>query len=377
MRFGLTTMKTTLQSARRSKDPIERMVRFGYGFAASLAIIVLSIGLIKGPVPQRESYFSFYAESFFREFDGWTIYAAAILSLGAAAYSLRRRYMNAEREADLIDKSLFTLLRERADMWLRKSYETLRMVLPIVLNLFLLSYVVGYVNAINQHRLIDARLAELGYSLTGTYPFLSLEMIRFPGWLIKAVELSFLNLPFLLVISALLAFFSNKKIFSKYVVAFFLTFAIMTPVWLLVPAMSPQDRFIDNVYHLKDPPAITSALEKYRPVPQVESFLKHMRKSKLGLEVMPTTTFPSSHAAWATLAAIYLIEISPLAAALIGPFLILSTLGTFYLAQHYVVDTLAGIIIGAMAAAAASVFFGEKRLDVSILSRIRRRGGEE
>lgn len=338
-------------------SPVERMVRFSYGFAAVLVIVVVSLGLTKGPVPQKESYFLFYTDSFLSELHGRIVYAVALLSLGAAAYSITRRFRNSARQEGLEDKPLIRQLKEQADRWFRKTYELLRMLFPIFLNLLLLSYVVGYVNSANQYRWIDSKLAAADLWLTGTYPFLALEEIRFPVWLIEAVKLSFLNLPFLMVLAALYTFFRSKKTFSKYVVAFFMSFVIMTPLWLLVPAMSPQDRFIDNVYHQKDPGRISSALRDFTPDPEVKSFLKHMRESKEGLEIMPTTTFPSSHAAWATLAAIVLIEANPVSAAVLGPFLLLSTLGTFYLAQHYFVDTIAGIIVGIMSTLAASLFF--------------------
>ncbi|MCL5267000.1 MAG: phosphatase PAP2 family protein [Bacteroidetes bacterium] len=350
-------MKSNPTANEKSRDPVEKMVRFSYGLAVMLSLIVVSLGLMKGPVPQKESYFSFYADSFFNEFHGWIAYVAAFLSLGAAAYSITRWIMNSSGEEGFEEKRLIHHLKRQADRWLRKAYEMLRMVFPIFLNLFLLSYIVGYVNSANQHRWIDSKLAAADFWLTGTYPFLTLETIKFPVWLIEAVELSFLNLPFLLVIAALYVFFKNKRSFSKYVMAFFLSFAIMTPIWLLVPAMSPQDRFIDDVYQLRDPHGISSALQEYPPVPQVKRFLTHMRQSKKGLEMMPTTTFPSSHAAWATLAAICLLEASPVAAAVLGPFLLLSTLGTFYLAQHYFVDTLAGVTIGVISTLLASVFF--------------------
>lgn len=341
--------------------PVERMIRITYAFALLQAIVVYSLSLMKVPAPQRESYFSFYADSFLNEFHGWIGYVVALLCLGAAVYSILKWISSFSGNDGDEERRFSRALRRQGETWLKRSYEALRMTFPIILNLFLLSYVVGYVNAFNQHRLIDPRLAAADYRLTGMYPFLTLEMIRFPRWLTGAVELSFVNLPFLLVIAALFSFFRDRKIFSRFVVAFFVSFAIMTPVWLLVPAMSPQDRFIDNVYHLKDPPRIAAELKDFKPVPQVESFLKGMRKSKEGLELMPTTTFPSSHAAWATLAAVYLVELSPAGALVLGPFLLLSTLGTFYLAQHYFVDTIAGILIGFLSSFIASLLFRTSR----------------
>ncbi len=354
-------------------DPIERMIRLSYVYALIVILVVASLSLMKFPVPQRESYFSFYADSFINEFHGLVGYVVALLCLGAVAYSIFKWFSTGSGENGREQKKSARALRQKAELWLKRIYETLRTIFPILLSLFLLSYIVGYVNSVNQHRLIDPKLAAADFWLTGAYPFLSLETISFPSWLIEAVELSFLNLPFLLVIAALYTFFKNKRVFSKFVIAFLLSFAVMTPVWLLVPAMSPQDRFIDNVYNLKDPARIAAELKDFKPVPQVESFLKRMRQSKEGLELMPTTTFPSSHAAWAALAAIYLFEAGPAAAFILGPFLLLSTLGTFYLAQHYFVDTLAGIVMGILSAFIASLLFRDSNEESPSASEDRRR----
>jgi len=90
-----------------------------------------------------------------------------------------------------------------------------------------------------------------------------------------------------------------------------------------------------------------------------------MRRAKAGLAEMPTTTFPSSHAAWAIIAMIFAFEGSLLAGTLFTPFLLLSAFGTFYLAQHYFIDAPAGIIVGIVSALIASFVFRERGRDTS------------
>ncbi len=322
------------------------MEKIIYGCSAVLALMILCLSFLKAPIPSHESYFAFYADFILKESDNWLGYIAFFLLLGGVTVTLAKSAgttgvktgENTNAEGDDRggkDKRVIGVV-----------VYLLRIAFPIALNLVLFSFLVGYVNAVNKSRLIDGTLASLDFRLTGTYPFLSLETMKFPAWLIETTAFSFLNLPSFLVLIAVVTFFRNKRVFAEYVVAFFTSIVLMIPLWLLVPVMSPQDRFIDNVYHLKDPPPVAAALKDFTPVPEVESFLIQMRKSKEGLDIMPTTTFPSSHAAWATIAFISVIEASALAGSVFAPFLLLSAVGTFYFAQHYFVDTPAGILIG-------------------------------
>lgn len=343
------------------EDPIRRMIRITYYCAGALALMILCLSFLHIPIPGQESYFAFYADFILKESKNWLGYAAIFILLGGVAVSLVRSTRElAGKHSQKMDGDGEAMI-GRGNRVSRGVLELLRVVFPIVLNLVLFSYVVGYVNAVNRGRLIDTKLASIDFWLTGTYPFLSLEMIQFPAWLIETTAFSFLNLPSFMVLIAVVTFFKDRKVFSKYVVAFFTSIILMIPLWLLVPVMSPQDRFIDNVYHLEDPPRMAAALKEFAPVPEVETFLSQMRKSKEGLDIMPTTTFPSSHAAWATIALIFIVETSVLAGSFFAPFLLLSTLGTFYFAQHYLVDTPAGILIGILSAIIAWRLFSESR----------------
>lgn len=336
------------------------MEKILYVCASVLALMIVFLSFFHVPVPQRESYLAFYADFIFNESRNWSAYIFAFLCFGGLVFTFLGWMRTDAGPIKKRWKFFAEDLKHKTSRLPKSMFDLFKLAFPILLNLFLFSYVVGYVNAINRHRMIDTKLASVDFWLTGTYPFLKLEMIKFPPWLIEAVEFSFSNLTVFLVLAGLITYLKNKAAFSKYAVAFFTSILLMVPIWLAVPVMSPQDRFIDNVYHLKDPPQIASELRDFSPVPQVETFLEQMRESKNGLEIMPTTTFPSSHAAWATIAFVFLLEASGAASIFFAPFLILSTLGTFYLAQHYFVDTPAGIVIGIVSAVIVSFLFREK-----------------
>jgi membrane-associated phospholipid phosphatase len=132
-----------------------------------------------------------------------------------------------------------------------------------------------------------------------------------------------------------------------------------------VPVLSPQDRYIDNIYQLQiSPPAPASlvvAVANYHPQPEIAAFLQTIRTGKVGLPALPTSTFPSAHVLWAAIAGWYLFQADADARRngrrtwrrwlgwIALPFLIASTFGTVLLAQHYFMDIPAALVIAALA----------------------------
>ncbi len=328
-----------------------------YLAALAMAPIALFLNFSNIFPASKENLFWFYLNFVLKESRSWSVDVVALVYIAFGVFIITNMIeiiMNS-REPD--ERTAMGRMKDDARHFMKEIGGGIRIAIPILLNLLLISYLVDFINIVNRTRLIDPMLASIDFWITGAYPFLSLEVIRFPAWVINAVEFSFLNLTSFLVLAAIVIFFKNKKAFSKYVLAFFASIFIMIPLWLLVPVMSPQDRFIDNVYHLPDPPAIAADLRGFTPVPAIRSFLDQIRKMKEGLDTMPTTTFPSAHAAWAAIAFLCLLEASPVAAALFSPFLLLSTLGTFSLAQHYFVDAPAGIIVGIVTVLLVNLLF--------------------
>jgi len=120
---------------------------------------------------------------------------------------------------------------------------------------------------------------------------------------------------------------------------------ILYASWLVFPVLSPHDRFIDNIYKLPVSTTIQRYVENYQPQQEIKVFLEGMRESKEGLGVLPTSTFPSAHVAWAVLLVYYAWRLQPMLGLIAFPFAALSSLGTFLFAQHYFVDLPAGILV--------------------------------
>lgn len=131
----------------------------------------------------------------------------------------------------------------------------------------------------------------------------------------------------------------------------------MLPLWLMFPALSPQDRFIDNVYRLDVPVSIGEELSLYVPDVQVKQFLTEIRadKEESSSPFMPTSTMPSAHIVWIILIGYYLFKTRIIFGFLSLPLLLLSGFGTVFLAQHYFVDVIGGIFIAGVAITVVSL----------------------
>ena len=217
--------------------------------------------------------------------------------------------------------------------------------IPFAVAFSSLSMALGPLNVFNANRLRDELLFKWDVLLTGTFPPLALSSLRYPAWFVSAVEFSFYHLvPVLTIFSAYL-FVARSRLFREAAGAFFLGLIMLYVGWLAFPVLSPHDRFIDNVYDLPTVEAVQPYLEEYQPQEEIVSFLRGMRESKEGLSVLPTSTFPSAHVAWATLLVYYAWRLQRWLGLIAFPFAATSSLGTFFFAQHYFVDLPAGILV--------------------------------
>ena len=218
---------------------------------------------------------------------------------------------------------------------------------PLLLGFYVLSLAIGQLNLFNASNLKDELLLQWDFFLTGIYPSLSLGLGAWPGWFVKLVEVSFLYLGMALLAFAFYAFFWRRNIFREAVAAFFAGIMILFLGWTLFPAMSPHDRFLDNVYGLSVPPLVQEYVNDYHPQEEIRSFLSYIRERKEGLSYLPTTTMPSAHVAWATLLAYYAWRAHRWLGLAVLPFALLSMLGTVLFAQHYFVDIPMGMLVNA------------------------------
>ncbi len=216
--------------------------------------------------------------------------------------------------------------------------------------LIIASFVVNEANAFNRNSLHDAAVIGWDRALTGHYVFAALGSVTYPHLFIVFVIGSFASMSFILIIAGLCVGYEHPELLRELISAFCIGIIMMMAVWLALPALSPQDRFIDNVYHLPVPPDIASTVASYHPQREIEDFLANVRAEKNASGgFAPTSTIPSAHVFWAVLAGYYLFRSRKLLGWIALPFLLASSFGTVLLAQHYFADVPLGIVAAFLA----------------------------
>ena len=225
--------------------------------------------------------------------------------------------------------------------------------IPFVIGFYSLAFALGELNVLNSTRLVDEMLARWDILVTGTFLPLSIGAIQYPASLVAAIQFSFSYLVSGLTVFGLYLFQANQKLFREAAGAFFLAALISFAGWALFPVMSPHDRYIDNVYSAPVPADIQAYVDGYTPQAEMQRFLDVMRQNKQGLSVMPTSTFPSAHVVWAVFLVYYSWRVTKWFLLGTVPFAVLSSIGTFFFAQHYFVDVPAGIAVAVVSIAIA------------------------
>jgi membrane-associated phospholipid phosphatase len=230
----------------------------------------------------------------------------------------------------------------------KRSREML-LIIPTVLFVAIIAIAMGQANMFARARLQDGVVIGWEHSVFGNYVFAALGNIHYPHWLIAFIISSFQNMSLILIAVGMLAAYRAPHRFRELLVAFCIGILLMVPLWLMLPVLSPQDRYINDVYQLPTPTQITSAVASYHPQPELSEFLAGVRVEKTGLPAMPTSTIPSAHIFWAVLTGYYLFRLKKWLGWITLPVLLASSYGTILLAQHYFMDVPAGIIIGIIA----------------------------
>lgn len=237
--------------------------------------------------------------------------------------------------------------REKIHPLLRELKAAAALCLPVLISLFLIGFILGQVNTLHKTSLRDEALMRIDLAITGGYPFM-LGSRALPEWFVEPIVFSYGFLVTIIVVLSVYLLLKHRALFRELVVAFSIGLVVMFPVWFTVPALSPHDRFIDNVYQLPVSADIAQAVADYQPQPAVKDFLRGMRLEKEALHALPTATVPSGHVAWAAIFAYYIWRARRALAFLAWPVLGLATFGTFFLAQHYFIDVPAGVAVAVL-----------------------------
>ncbi len=227
----------------------------------------------------------------------------------------------------------------------RKLARTLLVVSPAVALVVFLSFVLSDLNVLDRHRLVDQLLSGWEQGVFGNYFFAVLGGIPWPDIVVRFVAFSFNVLSAILILSAFVIAAFRFDVLRSMIAAFCLSLCVAIPLWAAFPALSPHDRYIDNVYSLPIPAPMATSLAGYHPTEAIRNFLVNVRRNKEEVPDLPTSTMPSAHVIWTVVAGYYLWRARRWLAYVALPFLLASTLGTVLFAQHYLIDIPAGLLV--------------------------------
>lgn len=227
---------------------------------------------------------------------------------------------------------------------------------PLIIALYALGFALGALSVARADALVDGLLMNADKALTGTYPFLFFGNILYPAWFVVLVDWFYLYLGIVLLGFAVYLFAEKRKLFKECAGAFFFGMILMFFLWWMFPALTPRQRFVDNVYRLPVSLQVELALSSYHPQKEIVSFFDKLREEEKNLSVFVVSTMPSAHIAWAVLFVYYVYRALPAFLVVVIPFALLSSFGTLLFAQHYFIDIPSGLLVGILSIAVARYF---------------------
>ena len=307
-----------------------------------------SAGVGGGPLGLFSYYVQAFGFSLFECLDQLAL-IAFVFVVFLAFYGIMRRFLFLFLES--VDSPWAKRINLRGSPWkvvretARKLGAVLLDVLPAMILLLVLSLVFSEANGLDKTRLFDVSVIGWERFVAGTYVFAWLATIVWPHWLIAFVISCFLNVATIVILPALFVGYVTPRVFREMTAAFAIGMTILMFCWLAVPALSPQDRFVDDVYRLPVTANIAAAVAGYHPQPEIQAFLTNIRTGKESLPNLPTTTIPSAHIFWLGLAAYYFFKSKKWLGWITLPFIVASAFGTVLLAQHYLLDVVASVVV--------------------------------
>jgi len=154
---------------------------------------------------------------------------------------------------------------------------------------------------------------------------------------------------FLVVIGMVLFWFTSKRVYKGYAYSMILTSYLALLTFTIFPSAPPWfEGAGKNMLN-----------QGYTMLPNA---LKTLQQTLISMESDKFAAFPSLHAAYAALFAVYTIKLRPRLGIISVPILIGVLFSTVYLGQHYLVDLIAGIAYSLVSVAVVETLIVRERI---------------
>ncbi len=196
---------------------------------------------------------------------------------------------------------------------------------------------------------VSDSLLKIDQFFLSTFPALYLYQILSGGVVEKLIVYSYTYLSVILAVIFFVVLLKNRYLFRLFFLSFIIAFSIASPLWLFFPALSPQEMYRTNVLDRQIPQDIIQENKELTNSmsPFIKNYLYKFDRIWISEDksFYAVSSFPSLHVAWGIIGTVIGIALWPALAWILVPWCIFNFIGTFYLLQHYVVDSFAGIIV--------------------------------
>lgn len=154
---------------------------------------------------------------------------------------------------------------------------------------------------------------------------------------------------FLVVIAMVLFWFTSRRVYKGYTYSMILTSYLALLTFIIVPTAPPWfEGAGKNMLNTG-----------YTMLPNA---LKTLQQTLISMESDKFAAFPSLHAAYAALFAVYTIKLKPRLALISVPILVGVLFSTIYLGQHYLVDLIAGVSYSLVSVVVVEMLIARQRV---------------
>ena len=186
--------------------------------------------------------------------------------------------------------------------------------------------------------------------LFGIYPPFYLHTLELPWILQLAMTYAYAYLPSMFAVLLGLLFCTKPRLFRACLLSLTIATYLSLPFWIMFPAIPPTEAYQLNLLKREIAPDIVSAVAGMDINPAIVTMLGDIERMWFDPtgKSFSVSSFPSTHIIWAVIFLYATFRIRWWLGLLYLPFFVANFFATMFLLEHYAVDALFGIILGAI-----------------------------
>ena len=189
------------------------------------------------------------------------------------------------------------------------------------------------------------------HMLFGVYPPFFLHTLGLPGFVQLLLANAYVYTPGILAAALTYVFCAKREVFRMCFLALAISTMISLPCWIMFPAIPVNEMYRLNLLKKELTPEMGVEVSHVSFIPSIANMLDEIERMWIdeNAKSFSVSEFPSTHVIWATVALYALFTIRRWLGAVMLPWYVANFFSTMFLLEHYAVDAIAGILMGALA----------------------------